>query len=424
MAVPSTSVKMMHSTMPGAPVVSNNWGDLTAMLDAVLVNGFNSKTASSITSTDGVATVTVGAGHGFVDGQIVLIAGCEQAAYNGEQLVTTTTGSTLTFSVEGTPVSPATTQTSITVKVAPLRFQIAFTGTNKRVYRGTNTAGNRAYLRVDNSCDPVWTTTYAKYAKVTMAENMTDVDTFVGARAPYDPVLPTKNEVGTGSGTAAYGGWHRWFYAHKGDSNYSYDGGAGARRWVIVGDDRGFYLSMAVSPTIPLVRQHYYFGDIPSFKAGDAYASLLCAADTYVTANTTKYTASGLNLDNTNDYTGRVLLRDYTQLGGPVRALTFTLNPVNAAMTSGRSNYVPFPNGPDFSMQLWPMWLREETGHVRGQMPGYFFLPHNLPYSDATVVENVVGYAGRKFLLLGGAYGTDTTTETCRCAIDITGPWR
>ena len=43
MPVPSTSVKWMHSGMTGAPVLGNNWGDLTALLRACAVNGFNVK---------------------------------------------------------------------------------------------------------------------------------------------------------------------------------------------------------------------------------------------------------------------------------------------------------------------------------------------------------------------------------------------
>ena len=419
-------VKYFTSGMQGAPVVSNNWGDLTSLLDAVLVNGFNLKTVDSITSTDGVATATVSTGHGYVVNQVVLIAGCEQAAYNGEQVVTSVTASTFTFAVTGTPASPATTQTSISAKVAPLGFQIAFTSTNKRVYRSPNVLSTRPFLRVDNSLDPVWTTTYAKYAKVTMAENMTNIDTFVGARAPYDPALPTKNEVGTGYGSTAYNGWMKWYYAHSGSGlDLTNDGGAGARTWVIVGDDRGFFINMSQQPNNPLLRQTYYFGDFLSYKAGDAFPCLLAAADNYEQASTGRYTGYGCDFDATNDFSGRYLMRDYTQVGNPVRAGFFTLNPTNAQMVSGRSPYVPFPNGPDFSLQLWLVWIREESGHVRGQLPGYFFLPHNFPYNDMTVVENVVNYTGRKFLLLNGAYMFDSgNVNSSRFAVDITGPWR
>jgi hypothetical protein len=420
------AVKYFTSGMQGAPVVSNGWGDLTSMLDAVLVNGFNLKTVDSITSTGGVATATVSTGHGYVVNQVVLIAGCEQAAYNGEQVVTGVTASTFTFAVTGTPASPATTQSAISAKVAPLGFQIAFTGTNKRVYRSPNVLSTRPFLRVDNSLDPVWTTTYAKYAKVTMAENMTDIDTFVGARAPYDPNLPTKNEVGTGSGATAIGGWYKWIHSHNVGSSQNTDGGTGARNWVVVGDDRGFFI-MLPRQTGHTVRSIHYFGDFASFKAGDAYPCLLTAVDDYNAANSgsSSYPSYNVEFEYTADYAGKTLMRDYTQLGNPVRAGFFTLNPSNTQMVSGRIVSVPWPNGPDFSLQLWPVWIREESGHVRGQMPGVFFIPQSLPYSDLTVVENVVNYAGRKFLLVCGAYTSDSgTTNSTRVAFDITGPWR
>lgn len=419
-------VKWFHSGMQGAPEVSNNWGDLTGLLDAVLVNGFNLKTVDSITSAAGVATATVSIGHGYVVNQVVLIAGCEQAQYNGEQVITEVSANTFKFAVTGTPASPATTQSTISAKVAPLGFQIAFTGTNKRVYRSPNAMSTRPFLRVDNSLDPVWNTTYSKYAKVTMAENMTDIDTFVGARAPYDPTLPTKNEVGTGSGSSAINGWYKWIHARASGSNQTTDGGAGARNWVVVGDDRGFFI-MLPRQSGHTVRSIHYFGDFASFKAGDAYPCLLTAVDDYnnASSNSSNFPAFNVNFEHTVDYVGKILLRDYTQLGNPVRAGFFTLNPANSQMVSGRTGTVPWPNGPDFSLQLWPVWIREESGHVRGQMPGLFFIPQYLPYYDLTVVENVVNYAGRKFLLVCGAYGSDSsTTNSTRVAFDITGPWR
>ena len=42
-------VKWMHQGMAGAPVLTNNWGSLTALLDACLVYGFNLQTVIAIT---------------------------------------------------------------------------------------------------------------------------------------------------------------------------------------------------------------------------------------------------------------------------------------------------------------------------------------------------------------------------------------
>ena len=191
----SNQVKWLYQGMTGAPVLTNTWGSLTALLDACLVTGFNLQTVSSITRSGSTATATLTAGHGFVVDQVMLIAGCDQAEYNGEFTVTAITATTVSFTVSGTPVTPATTAGAITLKVAPLGFEIAFTGSNKRVYRSPNPLSNRHYLRVDDSLPTGYTTGWAKFARVTMAEAMADVDTCVGGRAPYDANAPTKNEV-------------------------------------------------------------------------------------------------------------------------------------------------------------------------------------------------------------------------------------
>jgi hypothetical protein len=152
------------------------------------------------------ATVTVGSGHSFVVDQVVASAGWDQAEYNGEFTVTAVDSTTVSFAVSGTPASPGTKAGTATLKVAPLGFEIAFTGTNKRAYRSPNPLSNWHYLRVDDSLPAGYTSTWAKFARVTVAEGMADIDTFVGARAPYDPALPTKNEVPSGSGTSMYCG--------------------------------------------------------------------------------------------------------------------------------------------------------------------------------------------------------------------------
>ena len=62
----SNKVKWMHNGMAGAPVLTNNWGSLTALLDALLVNGFNLKPVLEITRDGDTATARIGSGHGFM----------------------------------------------------------------------------------------------------------------------------------------------------------------------------------------------------------------------------------------------------------------------------------------------------------------------------------------------------------------------
>jgi hypothetical protein len=392
-------------------------------LDAVLVNGFNLKAIDSLTFTGGIATATISSGHLYQVDQVLLLSGAEQPQYNGELRVLSTTATTFTFAVDGTPQSPATTQSSLQVKVAPLGFQIAFTGTNKRVYRSQNINGPRTFLRVDNSLDPVYTTTYAKYAKVTIAEAMTDIDTFgSGGRAPYDVSSPTKNEVGTGSGVSAVNGWYKWIYAMYSTADYSGDGGAVTKSWQIVGDDRGFYLFNRLDNSY--WNTQYAFQEIVSFKSGDAYPTMLAAHDANYPANGAwkNYPDDRCNLDRTGDSVGKVMMRNYTQAGNYINVWTQTMNFSNSQLVSGRTGNVPWPNGPDFSLILTPVYIMEPGGHVRGQLPGMYYTPHNQPYPHLSIVQNVTQLPGRKFLVIASNYSSEGGTP--RVFFDITGPWR
>lgn len=423
-------VKFFHSGMAGAPVLSNNWGDLIGVLDACLVTGFNLKAVDSITSAAGVATVTVSAGHGYKVDQVVSITGCEQSAYNGEQRVTGITASTFTFDVVGTPDSPATTQTSISCKVAPLGWEKAFAGTNKAAYRSTDPASPRHYLRVDDSVKAqvaphnAYNTNWAKWANVGICESMTDIDTIVGAQAPFNPNYPEQNWK---QRTNNQWGWHKWYHAFGGGDESYGDKGAGDRNWVIVGDGRFFwFLTTLGSGTSWFGRVVYCFGDPISFKAGDAYGTVLQAHDTLLSANGAIYIGNpsevgGDNLTRSCNVTGAVMLRNYTQLGGPIRWGMTSLNTNNSMQRMGRGG-IPWPNGPDFALWLLPCYLRQEDGHMRGIVPGVRWMPQDRPYSDLTIIDNVVNEAGRKFLL--ARYTSEGETEYGQIAFDITGPWR
>ncbi|MFM9881187.1 MAG: hypothetical protein ACKVOO_12355 [Burkholderiaceae bacterium] len=424
-------VKYYTSGMGGAPVLSNSWGDLVALLDACLVTGFATRVVASITSIEGVATATISAGHTYRPDQIVTVAGCDQAEYNGEVRIIAATSNTFTYPITGTPASPATTASSISAKVAPLGFEMPYTGTHKRVYRSPNVASNRPYLRVDNSLDANYTTAYAKFAKVTMAEAMTDIDTFgAGGRAPFDPANPTYNEGSSGAGASAIVGWHKWYHAVATSAESGGDAGAGARTWVLIGDDRGFYFLTNFVPvgnsSSYQFRAAYCFTDFASLRPLDQYNTIMAATDLRRAANaaTLTYASTGNSYASSLSFDGRSLMRDHTQLGNAIRAGFFALNTNNAAQVSGFTDGITFPNGPDYALLLHPTYIRQETGaHVRGVMPGQFWVHHNgSPYSDLTVIDGVAGYAGRKFLIC--VLNHDSQGNVARIAFDVTGPWR
>jgi hypothetical protein len=418
------SVKYFNSVMAGAPQISNNWGDLVTMLDACLVNGFALKAIDTLTCADGIATATITSGHAYRPFQVIEIAGANQPEYNGPFRVLATTNTTFTYAVTGTPVSPATTATSLSVKVASLGWEKPFEATGKAAYRSKNLQSPQNLLLIDDSLKtPNYTTTWAKWANVGIVEELSDIDTIIGAQAPYDPNNPTQNWKQV---QANQWGWYKWYHARQGGYDNYGDGGAGNRNWVLVGDDRLFFLFLTNAPGYNWYgRNGYCFGDIESFKPGDNYATLLCADDLYWSTGS-QYSSypgqyNGYGLIHSLDWTGKTLLRNHTQIGNPVRFGVTSLNTNNGQQVCGRGP-MPFPNGPDYSLWLLPTYVRQEDGHMRGRMPGMLWMPQDRPYSDQTIVDNVVGQYGKKFLLVRTQYSNES--EGAQIAFDITGPWR
>lgn len=422
-------IKVYDHTMPGAPQLTNAWGAMTALLDACLVDGFHLKTITSLTSSVGIATATISGGHQYRAGQVVSVAGAAQSAYNGEFTVIDVTGTTFTYAVSGNPASPATG--TLSSKTAPLGWEIAFTGTNKRAYRSANILSNRPYLRVDDALDPAWTTTYAKKAKVTMAQGMSDIDTFVGARAPYDPASPTKNEVGTGSGETAYNGWYKWYYAKAAGNIPDTSAPATANRsWCLVGDDRGFYLFVESIDAGGLGGK--CFTDFASFRQNDQFNTILCACNAYVTANEypsnvdgATYSTSdvGSRFIRSGDTMGKVLMRSYLQVGANVNVSFTSLNTNNTQTVSGYSTGISWPNGPDYGLILSPVLIKEGT-HLRGQMPGMFWIHNDSPsLGHLETVTGVAGYPGRTFVIVKACHGQANAWVPGYLAFDVTGPW-
>lgn len=420
----SYPVKFYSSGMLNSPVLANNWGDLVTLLDACLINGFGLTTLDSITfdASTGIATASISAGHGFSVNQVLEITGADQPEYNGEHSVLSVTVNTFTFAVTGTPVTPATTSTQLSAKVAPLGWEAPYRADYKVAYRSKSAASPKNMLLVDDRLKtPNYTTTWAKWANVGIVEDMSDINTIVGKQAPYDAAKPTKNWQQV---EANQWGWYKWYHARM--FGYSYensgDGGAGARNWVLIGDDRLFYLFLEPLPNTSLL--FYLYGDINSYKPDDQYATALAAKDVYLGNGI--YLQSPYyygNLIASNSDAGAVLLCSYTQLGGPISFSLTSLNINNNQTVSGRGAMIPFPNGPDYSLWLLPFFVKQSDGHMRGTMPGLYFVPHNLPYPHLSVVDNVVGQPGRRFLMVSLGYES-ISSNTAQVAIDITGPWR
>ena len=127
----------------GAPQITNTAGGTLALLDACLVNGFNTQTISTLSVTSNVATATFATAHGFNVDDVIAISGANETQFNSNWNVKTVAdATTLTFDITTADVTATGT---ISCKTAPLGWVIAYTnGTNLRTYR--QPAGNRHYL--------------------------------------------------------------------------------------------------------------------------------------------------------------------------------------------------------------------------------------------------------------------------------------
>lgn len=226
-----------------APALSNTWGCLVDVLDACLVNGYGDQPVETLVVQDGVGIATFSGSHLIRQFQWIEISGADEIAINGEFKVIGLTNTTVEFEVD---LPDQIIGGTINCKIASLGWEKSFEDTNKRVYRAADLVSNPYYLRVDNSRDTAYTSTYGKFAKVGLLESCEGIDDVSGNQTPYNASDPTKNWVTTGTGTAVVSGWFKWVYA-VGNSANTFQSLAtattnGDRQWVIVGNASGFYL--------------------------------------------------------------------------------------------------------------------------------------------------------------------------------------
>ena len=353
----SSNVKGFKSTDTGAPSLTGEAGSLIALLDAVLVNGYNSGSVTSITRSGSTATVTR-AGHGFQNGDCVLIEGADQAEYNGEFYISNVATDTFDFTVSGTPATPATG--TITAKRAPAGWLKSFSGTNKAVYR--QGGGNQFYLRVDDA----GTTT----ARVVGYESMSDVDTGTAA-------FPTDAQVSSG------------LYWSK-----SSTGNATTRPWMIFATDSVLYLVVNTNSSSDGSNSFIgVFADFKSYKPGDAYNTIIIGGTTSSpTSNNSFYRVSAI----TQAVAGHYVARSYTQLGSSIAIGKHT----DLAKASGGDigeDGLTYPNPVDNGLYLARIFVHEPRA-VRGELPGLWAPLHDRPLNHLDTFSGVGNLAGRDFL--------------------------
>ncbi|WP_199026650.1 hypothetical protein [Ralstonia sp. ASV6] len=387
------TVKFFASTDKGMPTPSSAAGALAAFLDVCLNTGYNAQTATSLTQAAGTATMVLNSGHGFNPDQRVLVSGANEAGYNGEQTVLTTTSTSITFAV---PSSAAATATgTVSVKVAPLGWNIAFTGTNKRVYTPSVPQSLGFFLRVDDT---------GSVARVRGYESMTDVDTGVG---PF----PTDGQISGG------GFWSKQY------SNY-------AVQWALFGDERLFYLLLfpqGVSSVGPLVG----FGDINAQSSADAYACMLACVPTDFSYSNGAL-AGDLSFPQQAGSNGIFFPRGYTQTGSAKQAFLASFGIPMGSVYSGTGNTnngsavgLSFPNPADNGIFVNAPYVGHDAG-LRGQLPGLYHTCQNWfsSYNHRDKIPGTDALVGKKLMAIRTGTPSGGLSYFGMVGIDITGPWR
>ena len=378
------------SSQPGAPVLSGTAGALRTLLKACLVDGFGAGAVATLTVSGGIATATYAGAHPFKVGYVALFAGATPAGLNGNKVILSATGTSVTFAAPGVPDGAATG--TITSKAAPAGWQELFAGAlaNVIALKPSVVEATGCVLRVDD--------TGTINARVRAYEAMSDISTGVG-------MTPLESQ-------AAGGLW----WPKSATAN------ATARAWILVADARGFYLAVA-----PAGGDRYtllFAGDIASLKSGDAYGYLL-------TGNQGDQTSAYSVPDGCVGYshrsarTGAYLVRAYTAIGQSTAAqrLGAHHNGSTADVYAGTAGYSlgAYPNGANNGLLTGALELH--AAGLRGTLPGLLHPVQDCGTSFATgaTVDGTDDLAGRRLLAIRTGPSAGGTVGTV--FIDTTGNW-
>lgn len=395
-------VKYYSSLETGAPVLNNVAGAATNVFDAILVNGFNSKTVTSLVVTGNVATASI-TGHSF-DSQPnldldITFEGADPAALNGSKMVTIIDANTVTFPAPGVADGAATG--TIRAKRSPLGWAKPFSGTSRGIYKPTDITASGQMFRVDDTVGS------NRDFRAVALESATGIDTFTDA-------FPTTSQVSGG------------LYWTKGEIT------SRAKNWMVVGDSKFFYFIVeATGYSASALYQNrfaiYYFGDILSIRPADSFS---CAISGGWTATSTGGTTNVFPRNNSiyaftaaSNYAS-FIARDYTAL--TKSALTNTAFPFGEPGSSDKIFPSPVNNGMIF---VDGCILTEQgtsiNNPVRGYLPGAS-IPlvgaANLVQTPIFDIKETISPSFKYLIIAGVNIGTGTTTYNYSIKVDTN--WR
>lgn len=234
----------IHSGMAGAPQYANADGNIIGILEACLVNGFNTKTATSASASGGVLTLNFAANPSFEALQTVEVAVANVDMVNGQHRVVANANNQVTIAIPGLPDGTVgSSGAGITIKQAGAGWSKPFSSSTVAVFRPP--AGNRRYVRCVHAAGADF--------KARGYEEMTDVGTGTGMFPTVTQSSTTPLAVYT-VGVAA----------------------AANAPWFVIATDKWFVFSMADAPVANYHAGLLFFGDLADpVQVNDLYSTLL-----------------------------------------------------------------------------------------------------------------------------------------------------
>jgi hypothetical protein len=386
-----------HTGMP--TWVPDTAGSVLAVLQACLVDGFNTQTITSITRTGQVATVTTSVAHNYVPGQTLLLSATGEALYNGEKTIDSVPSTTTyTFAVTGSPGTVATGS----CKVAPLGWVREFTDTNKAVYRSPNVVGTRMYYRFHEPAT----------LSVTRTKTGTSTASFTG-KAVYCEQYDSMSTVDVGVERMVYS------YIQKGRGNAA---NTTTQHIKIIGDDRCFWILMECEDSsAPKLWLGHFFGDPVRLWDVDPWSAICggflgmnSVGDTMTTHGWHYATSFG----STTSYPQFQFAKAANSIWSADQGYLWSMaTSANSRMGVGLANPCPIGQG----HVAFPVMIGNATFGPRAWVPGLYNLGWAPSTNDNRMVEVLVHAIStpsvyRRMLNVSPESGYGI-------AIDLTGPW-
>lgn len=351
----STDVKYFHHNMKGAPVISAEKGSVVRWLDAVLVDGFNEQTATSVFVSGNIVTVTL-AGHDFWKHTVISISGASPAQLNGEHRITKSYKDTFQFETVG--VADGTATGTIKIKYAPAGWKKVAQSADgfKAVYKSDRLGFEQPLFMVDDTEDRGYG---FKVFAMSWFDNFESYDTSME-------------------------GNHRTRFAKNGQYQ--------KHPWAVLANNHFFY---------ELIDTTYYSNNIGNRFSYDSYtnASIQCFGAMKTTKANNKYNGvigglsddapsfeSSTNLDTRQRYSKTIVYsganltiqRSYTSIGSSVNI--GVLSPYNSG-SSNSSYYLGVTNASDYAVYIQrPLISSRSVAY--GYLPGLYYTPMSFSPSN------------------------------------------